>query len=121
LHRYEIRRFMAGQFDRHWKGAASYRCLTGNAQTAFSWLRLYELTQDARLLNGALKLNDEVKSTQDLKSHNPGIRGGIKGSHPIWGRYIHFSYPNWAAKFFADALMREDKIIQALYRREGIA
>ena len=121
LHRYEIRRFMAGQFARDWKGAASYRCLTGNAQTAFIWLRLYELTQDARFLNGALKLNDEVKSTQDLKSRNPGIRGGIKGSHPIWGRYIHYSYPNWAAKFFADALMREDQIIQALYRQEGIA
>ncbi|MDZ7292549.1 MAG: hypothetical protein ONB44_20820 [candidate division KSB1 bacterium] len=121
LHRYEIRGFMAGQFDRNWKSAVLYSCLTGNAQTALNWLRLYELDHDPRFLNGALKLNDFVKSTQDLKSHNPGIRDGIKGSHPIWGRYIHYGYPNWAAKFFVDALMREEKILQALYQREGIA
>jgi hypothetical protein len=121
LHRYELRDFMAGQFDRQWRAAATYSCLTGNAQTAFNWLRLYEFTQDARFLNGALKLNDYVKSTQDLKSHNPGIHGGIKGSHPLWERYIRYSYPNWAAKFFVDALMLEDKLMNELYRREGIA
>jgi hypothetical protein len=121
LHRYEIRRFMAGQFDRHWKGTVHYNCLTGNVQTTINWLRLYEFTQDARFLNGALKLNDFVKSTQDLQSGHPGILGGIKGSHPIWGRYIHYSYPNWAAKYFADAMIIEDRIMQALDRREGLA
>ena len=29
----------------------------------------------------------------------------MAGSAPIWGRYSMFEYPNWAAKFFADALM----------------
>ena len=119
LHRYEIRGFMAGQFDRAWKGTVAYSCLTGDAQTAINWLRLYELTRDARFLNGALKLNDYVKSTQDLKSNNPGIRGGIKGSQPIWGRYIFYSYPNWAAKFFIDALMLEDKLLREFERPEG--
>lgn len=118
LHRYEIRGFMAGQLDRNWQGTVTYSCLTGNAQTAINWLRLYELTGDARFLNGALKLNDYVKSTQDLKSNNPGIRGGIKGSHPIWGRYIFYSYPNWAAKFFVDALMLEIKLLRELERQE---
>ena len=121
LHRYEIRDFMAGQFDRNWKATVTYSCLTGNAQTAFNWLRLYEFTQDARFLNAALKLNDYVKSTQDLKSHDLGIRGGIKGSHPLWERYIRYSYPNWAAKFFVDALLLEDKLVNELYRREGLA
>jgi len=120
LHRYEIRGFMAGQFDRNWKGTVTYSCLTGNAQTAVNWLRLYELTGDARFLNGALKLNDDVKSTQDLQSNNPGIRGGVKGSHPIWGRYIHYGYPNWAAKFFVDALLLEDRLMHELYQREGL-
>ena len=119
LHRYEIRGFMAGQFDRNWKGTVTYSCLTGNAQTAINWLRLYELTHDARFLNGALKLNDYIKSTQDLKSNNPGVRGGIKGSHPLWGRYISYSYPNWAAKFFIDALMLEDKLLRELERPES--
>ena len=35
-------------------------------------------------------------------------RGGIKGSHPIWGGYDPFRYPNWAAKFFVDALLASD-------------
>ncbi|MBC8072612.1 MAG: hypothetical protein IAG13_30100, partial [Deltaproteobacteria bacterium] len=32
-------------------------------------------------------------------------RGAIKGSHPIWGGYSPFTYPNWATKFFVDALL----------------
>jgi hypothetical protein len=35
------------------------------------------------------------------------VRGGIAGSAPIWGDYSRFEYPNWAAKFFADALMMD--------------
>jgi len=121
LHRFEIRYFMAGQFDRNWKATVSYSCLAGNMQTSINWLRLYEVTGDLRFLNGALKLNDFVKSTQDLRIDHPGIRGGIKGSHPLWGRYIRYSYPNWAAKFFVDALMLEDKLVAELYRQEGVA
>ncbi|MCG3118413.1 MAG: hypothetical protein ALAOOOJD_00613 [bacterium] len=121
LHRFEIRDFMAGQFDRQWKATVTYSCLTGNVQTSFNWLRLYEFSQDARFLNGALKLNDYVKSTQNLTSRNPGIHGGIKGSQPLWGRYIRYSYPNWAAKFFVDALMRENRLLAELYHREGLA
>jgi hypothetical protein len=37
------------------------------------------------------------------------MRGGIKGSHPIWGGYDPFRYPNWAAKFFIDAMMMGGK------------
>jgi prenyltransferase beta subunit len=121
LHRFEIRHFMAGQFDRNWKATVSYSCLTGNMQTSINWLRLYEVAGDIRFLNGALKLNDFVKSTQDLHVNHPGIRGGIKGSHPLWGRYIRYSYPNWAAKFFVDALMLEDRLVAELYQREGVA
>ena len=32
------------------------------------------------------------------------IRGGIKGSQPVWGRYAPMSFPNWATKFFVDAM-----------------
>ena len=35
------------------------------------------------------------------------LRGGIAGSAPIWGDYSRFEFPNWAAKFFADALMMD--------------
>jgi len=42
---------------------------------------------------------------QDLSTPDPGIRGGIPGSHPRGGDYMTNRYPNWAAKFFMDALM----------------
>ena len=34
----------------------------------------------------------------------------MKGSHPIWGPYEADDYPNWAAKFFADALLLEGAV-----------
>jgi len=117
LKRFEIRKFLAAQYDDRWKAAATFSCLTGNAQMAVIWLKLFEQTGDIRYLNAALKINDNVKSTQDLGSRNGGIRGGIKGSQPIWGKYIRYGYPNWAAKYFADALMLEDRMMQRLEER----
>ena len=35
------------------------------------------------------------------------MRGAIPGSAPIWGAYSRFEFPNWAAKFFADALIMD--------------
>ena len=118
LHRFEIRRYPYAQYDSAWKSAERFSCLTGNAQIAKTWLNIYEVNRDARFLNAVLKINDFVKSTQDLVSRNPGIRGGIKGSHPIWARYIRYSYPNWAAKFFVDALVFEDEIMARLDHEE---
>ena len=47
---------------------------------------------------------------QDLATPNPAVRGAIKGSQPIWGRYAPFSYPNWATKFFIDAVLLLNEI-----------
>ncbi|HZT41917.1 MAG TPA: beta-L-arabinofuranosidase domain-containing protein [Chthonomonadaceae bacterium] len=113
LRLFELRQFMPGDFDSEWKTSATYSCLTGDAQTAGVWLRLYEITQDTRFLNAALKLNDYVKSTQSLRSVHSGIRGGVKGSQPIQGRYTPFTFVNWGAKFLADSLMLEERIMAA--------
>jgi hypothetical protein len=43
-------------------------------------------------------------SAQDIDADDADVRGGIKGSQPVWGRYAPMSYPNWAAKFFVDAM-----------------
>lgn len=85
-------------------------CVTGNAQIALLWLRWAALEADTpaealRWTNSALKLLDQVKATQSLRTRHDGIRGGIPGSSPAWGWYLRLTYPNWAAKFFADALM----------------
>ena len=101
---------LAGSFDKNWQSSVSWSCLTGNSQTAIIWLRLYELTKNKKYLNVAKKINNFVKSTQNLSSENNGIRGGIKGAYPIHGWYAPFCYINWAAKFFIDALMLEDDL-----------
>jgi hypothetical protein len=43
--------------------------------------------------------------TQDVTSPAAPHYGGIKGSLPIYGRYAPLQYPNWATKFFIDALL----------------
>ena len=42
---------------------------------------------------------------QDIEATDPNICGAIKGSQPIWGGYAPFTYPNWATKFFVDAML----------------
>ena len=114
---FELRRFMAGDFDEKWKSSGNYSCLTGNAQIARVWLGLFQTNNDVRYLNAALKLNDYTKSTQNLSTLNKGIRGGLKGSHPIRGKYTPFIFPNWAAKFLADSLLLEEKVMQDFEKR----
>jgi hypothetical protein len=55
-------------------------------------------------------MNRYLMSTQDLTARDDGIRGGIKGSDPIHAEYGTYEYLNWAAKFFADALMLEERL-----------
>jgi hypothetical protein len=71
------------------------------------WGRLFELTGDARYLSAALKMNDYVVSLIDVESNCSGIRGGVKGSDPLWGPYMRFRMPSWAVKFTLDALFQE--------------
>jgi rhamnogalacturonyl hydrolase YesR len=107
LRRFEIEGRLSGVYNDKWRGMVKYRCLTGEAQMSVCWLRLFLLTSDGRFLNAALKMNEDLKRLQDNSSSNSGINGGVKGSHPIWGKYSAYKYPNWAAKFFTDALMLE--------------
>ena len=101
---------LAGRFDARWRPASRWSCLTGDAQTAIVWLRLLEVTGDSRYREPARRLIRFLKTTQDLRNADLGIRGGIKGSHPVWGDYGAYEYLNWAAKFFADALMLEARL-----------
>jgi hypothetical protein len=115
LHRYEVRRRLAGTYAEGWKGDHSFSCLTGCAQISRVWNRLYEITRDTRYLNAALKLNDFVIARVDLRSGNAGLRGGVSGSYPVWGPYMSYRVPNWAAKFTLDALFAEEDAM-AMFR-----
>ena len=99
---------LPGSFDNNWNSSVSWSCLTGNSQISIIWLRLYYLTKEKSYFDAAKKINNYVKSAQDVKSLNKGVNGGIKGAYPIYGWYAPFCYPNWAAKFFIDSLMLDD-------------
>ena len=79
-------------------------CLTGNCQFALIWGRLFALAGDRRFLDAVDRTLEYVMATQNLTTDDLDVRGGIKGSHPVWGRYACLSYPNWATKFFVDAM-----------------
>jgi hypothetical protein len=102
---------LAGRFDPEWRPMATWSCLTGEAQTAVVCLRLFQLTGDPTYRGAAERLIAHLKTTHDLRARDPGVRGGVKGSHPIWGAYGIYDYPSWAAKFFADALLLEGAVV----------
>jgi hypothetical protein len=97
---------LAGAYDQEWVPTDYYSCLTGNVQLAICLMRWYEHNGDIRLLNAASKLIEYVSSTQYENTPVKSLNGAVAGSKPIWGRYMMGRYPNWAAKFHADALMK---------------
>jgi uncharacterized protein YyaL (SSP411 family) len=105
-------RLVAG-YDADWRPAAHHACLTGTAQLGGVWLRLYQVTGDARWLNAGLGAVDEAARRQQ-RGRWPAIAGALAGSFPIWGRYAPLQFPNWAAKFLADSLMLRDDCLRAV-------
>jgi Beta-L-arabinofuranosidase, GH127 len=97
--------WLPGIVDASWSGRSNYACLTGNAQMALIWMRLAEIEQDPRFDLAARRVLELVGDAQAVRQRNPGIRGGIPGSDPIWGSYMPSTLPNWAAKFYIDALL----------------
>ncbi|HVN55454.1 MAG TPA: hypothetical protein VMT46_14055 [Anaerolineaceae bacterium] len=95
---------LPGSFRRSWKPSSRSSCLTGNCQLAGLLLRMYDLDRQQKDRQVAEKAIGFVASTQILDKQSKNIYGGIAGSHPIYGRYERFKYPNWAAKFFIDSL-----------------
>ena len=100
-----------GSFNKNWQGNPRFSCLTGNAQLGIIFFKLYQLTNKEQYLDAGRKINNYMLSKQVKRIKNKNISGAIAGSSPIWGEYIHFMYPNWAAKFFIDSLLFEKKII----------
>ena len=106
----EREKYMPGCLDKKWNRSAPWSCLTGNAQLAIIWLKLYQKTQNRVYLDSAHKVIQFLKGIQNCVTSNQGLRGGIKGSYPFSGAYGRFEILNWATKFFIDALLLEDLI-----------
>jgi len=120
LRLFEIRKHLYVFWDEGWQNHGKYFprmrgrhvCVTGNVQFALVWMRLFELTGDAPYASSAFKMVDFVKTLQDLKSRHEGVRGGVPGAFPLFGSYASLKFPNWAAKFFAEALMLKRRLME---------
>jgi hypothetical protein len=99
--------FMPGRFNDQWQPTVKWSCLTGDCQLAINWGRLYQATGEEKYRQATSQILGFVKKTQKLISNDRDTLGGIKGSHPINGGYHPWQYPNWATKFYADALIME--------------
>ncbi|MEK7072338.1 MAG: pectate lyase, partial [Patescibacteria group bacterium] len=102
--------FLPCSFDKNWESNDKYTCLTGDAQLAIVWMQIFELTKEQKFLEGANKIIEMIKKTQIIETEHIEIKGGIFGSFPMSGEYAPFMLINWAAKFFADALILNKKI-----------
>ncbi|HXD21800.1 MAG TPA: hypothetical protein VN613_00470 [Gemmatimonadaceae bacterium] len=102
---------LPGRFGEDWRPAARWSCLTGEAQMAGIWIRLYEITGEPYWLEPVPRVLQHLKSTQNREADDPGLRGGIKGSDPLGGEYGPYEVLSWATKFFVDALVRHDRVL----------
>lgn len=102
--------FLSARFDEQWRPAASYACLTGSCQLAVVAYRFARLFGAADLMLQADRMVSFVKATQLLEGDDPNIVGAIAGSFPILGNYMSAGYPNWATKYFIDALLARNAL-----------
>jgi hypothetical protein len=102
--------YLPGQFYADWEPAAFSSCLTGSAQMAIVYYRLFEQTAERKYRDQADKLVNFLKALQLLQSDQAAVIGAIAGSFPIFGSYMRAGYPNWATKYFLDALLLQDRL-----------
>ncbi len=106
--------FLPAYFTEGWKSTETFSCLPGNAQFATLWLMHSLRLRDLTMANTGLKMVEWLKGRQSLDNPEPGIRGGVPGAWPIDGGYSIFSMVNWAAKYFADALLEARRVKREL-------
>lgn len=99
--------WLAGTYSDGWVPESRYCCLTGVAQMSLNWTRLAQDCGVIEFKEPARRALSYLKKNHRLNDPCNTVKGGIPGSTPIWGGYSRFEYPNWAAKFFADALMMD--------------
>ena len=80
---------------------------------AIVWLKLYGVYNENAYLEASQRMINLLIFVQSrgLKEDEDTL-GAIPGSFPLWGRYESFAFPNWATKFFCDALMLEEEAVR---------
>jgi len=94
----------AGTYDKNWQGDFSFTCVTGLFQLAIICFRLNELTGEKSWKKQGISFLEE--GNKALPNIDPLTdKYAIPGSLPLTGKYMRFKYPNWAAKFYLDAVL----------------
>jgi hypothetical protein len=101
---------LPGAYTDGWRSRDHFTCLTGNAQMAIVWQRLYQLTGDEKYLGASDRLIDHVCRSQLVRTSDRNLLGSVPGSSPLDGDYLPNSLPNWAVKFLMDALLLRQAI-----------
>ncbi|PYV89740.1 MAG: hypothetical protein DMG05_12925 [Acidobacteria bacterium] len=110
MRRLSPRGFLHGRFYSDWEPAQFSSCLTGAAQIAVVCYRLFEKLGDEHYRDFADRVVNYLKSLQVIDSPVEPINGALAGSFPLTGSYMTLGYPNWATKYFIDALILQDRI-----------
>jgi hypothetical protein len=113
LARIERDGFLPGRFYSDWAPATFSSCLTGNAQIAVVCYRLFERTGSLDYRRAGDRLLALLKALQTTGTDVPW-NGAIAGSFPLFGEYMRAGYPNWATKYFLDALLFQSRLGGAL-------
>ncbi|MBN1755109.1 terpene cyclase/mutase family protein [bacterium] len=91
--------------DPRWESEDDHTCLTGNAQLSIVFFRAADAFKDPELRVTASLMVEQLKGLHLPESQKPFLRGGLTGSYPVNQGYCAGMLINWAAKFFADALL----------------
>ena len=104
--------WLPGLLDWRWQRQSSFSSVTGTAQLSLIWMRLHALGGEPIFLTSALRGIEAVKASQ-ARVASADVSGAIPGSDPLWGAYVPLAYPNWASKFFIDALLAKRRALAA--------
>jgi hypothetical protein len=102
--------FIPGCISPDFRGAVDWCCLTGTAQTAIVWGRLFQLTGDPIYRDAMRRANLYLMRHHDIENPDPRLRGGVPGAWPVWGDYGRLKVLNWATNFFVEALLLDKSI-----------
>lgn len=108
--------YLPGCFYSDWEPAVFSSCLTGSAQIAIVCYRLTEQTGEPKYRTHADKLVNYLKALQVTRSDDAAVVGAIAGSFPLFGGYMRAGYPNWATKYFLDALLLQGQFDLVTHR-----
>jgi hypothetical protein len=97
----------AGAYDMEWRGESWYTCNPGNCQLALIFWSISQEDDDPKWAWAAERSLSQIINAQRTGRMVPSVvRGALPASTPpVVGRYLRWLYPNWGAKYLADALM----------------